>query len=423
MARQGPKVNPPRWETPPREESLTLEIEVITPMFGGGYEPRKVDEDCPIRAAAIRGHLRFWWRATVGASYSESQALFAAEQRLWGSAETPGQVAIKIQLQNAGHSKPCAHYDWDQKRNAYRSVPTPEKGWPAYALHPFQGQLNKPRIHIEEYPTEARMGIQFKLTLVGPADELSSIQAVLAAWIKYGGIGARTRRGCGSLNVSESLFPYDLHQVDVSSNEQTVLPGSRMVLGPEQSDPIRAWSHAVETYKSFRQKVGFARNPGKDPRKPGRSRWPEADSVRHLTGMHAAGHNPTHPVIPAFPRADLGLPIVFHFMDRGEPEDATLQGPREGMRRLASPVITKAIQIGTGRFKPLILVLNAPHAWRYGPLDLNGGRRIQSLSQERVELSPQQRQQVFPLLDGQPIRDALLDYVAQQWKTRVEVCR
>ncbi len=36
---------------------------LVTPMYGGGVDAGKVDEDMPIRATAIRGQLRiFWWR-------------------------------------------------------------------------------------------------------------------------------------------------------------------------------------------------------------------------------------------------------------------------------------------------------------------------------------------------------------------------
>ena len=54
----------------------TYDIEVITPLFGGGVEAGVNDPITLIRPSSIRGHLRFWWRATRGAAFST-----AAEMR------------------------------------------------------------------------------------------------------------------------------------------------------------------------------------------------------------------------------------------------------------------------------------------------------------------------------------------------------
>ena len=48
----------------------TREYELITPLFGGGAENKKADEVSVIRATEIRGHLRFWWRATRGGQFN-----------------------------------------------------------------------------------------------------------------------------------------------------------------------------------------------------------------------------------------------------------------------------------------------------------------------------------------------------------------
>ena len=40
----------------------TYKCKLVTPMYGGGVEPGVVDKEMPIRASAIRGQLRFWWR-------------------------------------------------------------------------------------------------------------------------------------------------------------------------------------------------------------------------------------------------------------------------------------------------------------------------------------------------------------------------
>ncbi len=75
MARPVPKIPAPQWKEPAPQESITLHLRLITPLFGGGYETREVDPDCIIRPATIRGHLRFWWRALYGGAVCECGAV------------------------------------------------------------------------------------------------------------------------------------------------------------------------------------------------------------------------------------------------------------------------------------------------------------------------------------------------------------
>lgn len=83
MGRASPPSPAPQWQAPKPNEGLTIRLKVITPLFGGGYEPREVDPVRIIRPATVRGHLRFWWRALYGGQYSSSEELFQAESALW----------------------------------------------------------------------------------------------------------------------------------------------------------------------------------------------------------------------------------------------------------------------------------------------------------------------------------------------------
>ena len=131
---------------------------------------------------------------------------------------------------------------------------------------------------------------------------------------------------------------------------------------------------------------------------PGRSHWPEADSIRQITGCALKppagtppsgvpadedGHDHSTPVVPAsllpaFPKAVLGLPINFHFADgpgKNRPKcrrrlgsHRTFQlyplvpnpsGQLEISERLASPVITRPLWLD-GKWRPAIVILDAP---------------------------------------------------------------
>jgi len=67
-------------------------IEVITPIFSGGAIKDEVDKTNSIRGSAIRGHLRFWWRATKGASYVSVSELRKKESVIWEDTECPSKV-------------------------------------------------------------------------------------------------------------------------------------------------------------------------------------------------------------------------------------------------------------------------------------------------------------------------------------------
>jgi CRISPR-associated protein Cmr1 len=135
------------------------------------------------------------------------------------------------------------------------------------------------------------------------------------------------------------------------------------MIAPAAASPMAAWEAAVGLMREFRQGENMGRNRGMAPNRPGRSRWPEADSLRgitrkgeerHLEGITAEGR--------AFPRAELGLPIVFHFKDpQDSPNNSELYPERNPeSHRMASPVILRPLGIwGSAQALPMVLVLSA----------------------------------------------------------------
>ncbi|MGA7496153.1 MAG: type III-B CRISPR module RAMP protein Cmr1 [Isosphaeraceae bacterium] len=130
------------------EASRRYEIELITPMFGGGVEPRMNDPSFPIRPTAIRGQLQFWWRATVGAQYATLAGLRAAQSAVWGSTERASRVRVLVENVRASEPVQCAQVEWDQ--SSRRGQGRWRINWQApfngqdsalpYAVFPFQGE-------------------------------------------------------------------------------------------------------------------------------------------------------------------------------------------------------------------------------------------------------------------------------------------
>ena len=67
----------------------------------------------------------------------------------------------------------------------------------------------------------------------------------------------------------------------------------------EAQDPLTVWDRIIGMYRHFRQGEGFARNDG-----PGRSRYPEAETIRRITKRRMKKHEPRNDMPDGFPRGD-----------------------------------------------------------------------------------------------------------------------
>lgn len=197
---------------PPPPKSIntySYQIELITPLFGGGVIARENDPSFPIRPTSIRGQLQFWWRATIGAQHLTKEDLRAAQTSLWGGVTStggqPSRVLVGVTNLSVGKATPCAEYKLDGNR--YRAMPDWDpifrnKALP-YALFPFQGQLANRGTDIEIPPAEFIGKASFKLTLGCSSSLVEQIKPALWAWVNLGGLGSRTRRGCGAIRCTE----------------------------------------------------------------------------------------------------------------------------------------------------------------------------------------------------------------------------
>lgn len=353
------------------------QISLITPLFGGGAEPGKTDKDFPIRGTSIRGQLQFWWRATRGGRYANHHDLFARHAEIWGTTERASPVEIAVRDVTTKPARSCARYEWNQNarggRGGWRLVweaPFASSPLP-YALFSFQGKQPASRNGApEEPPATFIETASFTLRLRYPGQLSEDVETAVWAWVNFGGLGARTRRGCGVLLCKE-LAPKDASDLerwfkDASfqptgdARDWPTLPGSVFV-GTQAGKPTDVWKSVVGLLQSFRQGEGIGRNPGQQHNRPGRSRYPEPETIRRAKGKRSTQHaRLAHIPDDAFPRAEFGLPIVFHFKDErdDDPPDTVLYP--SGAERMASPLILKPLALANGTAVPLILRLATP---------------------------------------------------------------
>jgi len=330
-------------------EERVYEIELITPMYGGGVEAGVNEQERPIRVPSIRGQLRFWWRATRGTAFASLQELREREAAIWGSTEKASPTWVEVA---------CAPYN--QIREYAANYGFERYGPETYALFPAANQENRHNL--------VKEGLSFTLRLHYRKEYETDVQCAVWAWVNFGGLGARTRKGCGALFCKE-LAPQNaqtfgtwlkegLQKYKVISSPVEDLPhvSRKVFFGQGERASLAAWSKGLSAIKDFRQRPGLARSSGSGPR-PGRSYWPEPDTIRRELKSHAPAHKPDPAKPDGFPRTLFGLPIVFHFKDERAGDPSTEAYPK-GKKRMASPVLIKPLGTQDGQFLPVVLFLD-----------------------------------------------------------------
>lgn len=313
----------------PEKAWKTYQCTLVTPMYGGGVEAGKVDCNMPIRASSIRGQLRFWWRIACG-PFKSTQDMFEQECAIWGGIGDDGAKASCINIQTF-----CKSINNTQLVSSKL----------------FKDRGSKYILGAAESTDCLKSGYMFNLKIANQFEvskEIENqIETAIRWWMSFGGLGGRTRRGFGTVDVKD-LIPISKHEVE--------LLGGKLVFASEACDSAEtAWQKASLTLYQFRQGENVGRNKGEGNR-PGRSRWPEPDQLRRMTGKHKTTHAPEHLAGNVFPRAAFGLPIIYDFNDRTHQEPQTMTLLPKGAQRMASPLVIHPYKSGD-KWTPAALLL------------------------------------------------------------------
>lgn len=329
-------------------ERIRVTLRSVTPVFGGSARKGDVDPQAPVRSASIRGQLRFWWRCLQPLTLSATE-LHKDEARIFGSAQEVGQVQTDVELHARGQMSLALSYPSGHRKAGPREV---------YFLFPFRTR-NSQAHYLEN--------VSFTLTLtfatsLGQADQAQVLQA-LKAWIFFGGIGARTRRGCGALQIDSATATKagetgdtDLHVTDADLKSWFKLPdatqarrnslsGASLYVIPAH-DPMQAWSALGTFWARFRKgHVGSEKYAPENG-----SYWDDHDTL--LAG-------PTSRAI-ALNKPYFGLPLKYQNFPKNPSFDGTISAIHNGKKaRFTSPVILKPVVLG-GQVQSAVLILNGP---------------------------------------------------------------
>lgn len=330
----------------------STEIEVMTPIFGGGVESgasnaphlKDVDPITPIRSAVIRAQMRYWWRACCGATYPSVQDMWKREAYIFGSAsglradQSRGILTLSIKQTRDPTISNLIVYT----SNGQAAGNRPGLAYAAFPLRPAENSDTR------KYGNLSKLAAgQWLLQVLYTAEssetwdwdvDVQELRIALSAVLLFGNIGGRGSRGFGQLGVKASnstdLFSTLKDFIEELGRYQngkellaelpSVSPDSFHLTKRPKSDSLDMLEYTLKKFWEFRQVTTIARDGrSKSDTVPGASRWPEAQYIRNLTGdgsktrqykLKDAGHGIATPARKV-PRAVFGLPIQMQFKE------------------------------------------------------------------------------------------------------------
>jgi CRISPR-associated protein Cmr6 len=188
---------------------LNATLELATPAFLAGASQKS--GDCQLRGPHLRGLLRWWWR-TLHSGHLNRQSLLALETALWGNHNQPGALALALQPEGL----PQARRFRKQERTA--GFPRPQEPKTAQGLWYLAHGMDSPETQRLYLDAGTRWNLQIQAqpatftktteqgteSIVLSAEQVQA-QASAALWLltRFGGVGARQRKGFGSLQPLE----------------------------------------------------------------------------------------------------------------------------------------------------------------------------------------------------------------------------
>jgi CRISPR type III-B/RAMP module RAMP protein Cmr1 len=321
---------PETWPTPgSHHRFIELELRALTPIFKGGSTTTQIDEGRPFRAPSIRGALRYWWRAT--STLTDVGQLRARERELFGGVHGASPLASRVSIAILSQ----------------QSTPGPRPGNKPYAFGVTgkdpEGEARNRQVHSS---ASGRLRVEWRDDSDG-----EEVKRALTAWLLFGGIGGRSRRGAGSIWWDEGVdrpstiddYVVAWHRLvpERATRPWPTLAGSVLLVGPARNSADAAWTEGLDGMRDVRAsrevRQGFVGLRGADL-----FEWKRQDYLRFgQVGQFQSG------------RAALGLPIRFH----GTKGTYILNS--QGMNRYPSPVHLKVVQLGSA-FHPVMLALRGP---------------------------------------------------------------
>jgi CRISPR-associated protein Cmr1 len=337
-------------------------LELITPCFAGGAEPEKQAE---IRAPAIRGQLRWWFRVLGGFASLSPLPVRAQEERIFGSAAGDAGLAspLIVRVRQSVASKTVK--DADQ-------LGAPMNSDRGYLLFPLRSNPRR-----NEYKGRGVFDAilpNFDLELVWRGNTLlwDDINALVAILGHLGSLGFRSRRAMGAL-AFRGTAP-DL----LGALKRFAGSGALVIRSLPAENPSDAVGNLARWLKGWRAFGRTADHPSAKPPNPPHNPGFAYAKADHDAGVEALAHQRgNHPT----QRPALGLPMLQFFSSRGQTVKWEQgRGNRDEPKgRFASPVLLRPHRDANG-WRALVIFTESRRWDASKPVYLDGQSRSVSLA-------------------------------------------
>ncbi len=210
--------------------TTTFKLKVLTPMFMGGADPQGEPE---LRAASIRGAMRFWFRAMAATVTDDPREIYRLESEIFGNTERKSRVVVRVKTK-------LTRRDWGK----YKLLP--HKNFTSLAISPH-------RI------------IDIELAVSYGNEEFVKL-VLYSFWLStaLGGWGRRSRRGAGTVVIENVDGDFDFEKFKmflknpIKSQLNTVKNAFNRVF-PDFKSPENLWPYilkVVEWKKIFSKSWG-----------------------------------------------------------------------------------------------------------------------------------------------------------------------
>ncbi len=232
-------------------KKISFEIETITPMFLSGADQSKAE----LRAASIKGLLRFWWRTLQ--VESNLDRLREKESKVFGSSDekTGGGSSFAIRIAHEGVLE-TTNADFPKHNiivtSKGKSFPVNVLEYMAYGPCSYD-KVKKKNVIVRKYISG---GFKFSLHIsIFKQEFLNEILKAMYVFDLFGGVGSKSRNGFGSFLITNKDECFNSIANDISvggaytkENLQKVAKGT----------DLKAYTTFAEGTRVFRAKDPYA---------------------------------------------------------------------------------------------------------------------------------------------------------------------
>lgn len=323
---------------------VELTLETVSPLFLGGAEQQP-----ELRPASVRGALRFWLRAALGGVLGSAnlEALRLRETEVFGATDYGSPVIAR--LSGREQAQP---FNPDTNLTGLRYL--------LFSMHRLRRSC-LPAGSLLTVTLQARAGREAVL-----------LRAAEALWLlaRVGSLGARSRRGAGSLQAAQvsawptSLPPVTTQAATVETLAEELGSGLRQI-----RRNVAAWTHTETPVAEV--------EPGFDTLQPDACRlyllrepqktW---EAALDRIGQEFLDFRTSVSGLPSAKRAIFGLPLPFYYRD----ERRTYTISPATTDRRASPLAIRLVKLANGGGYVVLLALFRSRFLPLGErLRVNGG--------------------------------------------------